>query len=120
MQNTYMDYAQGTCDAIEILVNSALSKAKFDRTIQASIVECIDEEKNIYKIRQQDATYNATAANPGIIYKPGTTVYILIPENDYSKEKKIIASIGDIGVNKLAKEIAELNERLTKIEQELF
>ena len=122
MQNTYIDYAQQTCDAIEILVNNALNKAKFDRTIQATVVNCVDEDKGLYKIKQQDAVYTATAINKYVVYKPQALVYVLIPEGDYSKEKKILSAVGTNkdDLSEIIKKIDEIDNRLAKIEKELF
>ena len=44
---------QSICDAIEVITNNAISKAGFDRTIQATIVACMNEATGKYKIKYQ-------------------------------------------------------------------
>ena len=54
---------QNICDAVDILVNRAISQANFDKTISAIVVECIDEVSGRYKVRYQEGTYYATSDN---------------------------------------------------------
>ena len=87
---------QNICDAVDILVNRAISQANFDKTISAIVVECIDEVSGRYKVRYQEGTYYATSDNAAH-YGVNTEVYVLIPGGDFSKEKKIIGSVKNLG-----------------------
>ena len=78
---------QNICDAVDILVNRAISQANFDKTISAIVVECVDEVSGRYKVRYQEGTYYATSDNAAH-YGVNTEVYVLIPGGDFSKEKK--------------------------------
>ena len=77
------------CDAIEILVKRAVATARFDRTIMANIISCVNETTGEYRCRYQDSTFSAWALE-GDRYEKGMSVYILIPENDFEKEKIIL------------------------------
>ena len=90
---TYNQIANNACDAIEILIHNALNNAKFDTTITGFIYSVINEASGEYKIKIQDAVYTVTAADPKMVFKPGDQVYILIPQNDFSKPKKIIGLV---------------------------
>ena len=81
------------CDAIGILVNEGVKSAGYDKTISAQIVECVDTLKGKYKIKYQDAYYYATSDNIEVEYTKNTQVYILVPGNDFSKEKKIVGTV---------------------------
>lgn len=87
---------QNICDAVDILVNRAISQANFDKTISAIVVECVDEVSGRYKVRYQEGTYYATSDNAAH-YGVNTEVYVLIPGGDFSKEKKIIGSVKNLG-----------------------
>ena len=47
------------CEAIEYIVNNAVENASYDKTIQASIVSCIDATIGKYKIKYQDSSFYA-------------------------------------------------------------
>ncbi len=85
------------CDAISILVDEGVNSAGYDKTISALVVECVDSLKGQYKIKYQDAYYYATSDNTEVEYSKNTQVYILIPGNDFSKEKKIVGTVKDLG-----------------------
>ena len=85
-------YENQVLDAIDIVVQAAIQSAGYDRTISATIMECIDSERGLYKVRYQDAIYTASAEDPSKKYAQNSQVYVLIPENDYSKHKRILSS----------------------------
>lgn len=84
------------CDAVQILAERAIDQANYDKTISALIVECVDTLKGKYKVKYQDAFYYATSDNTELTYRKNTEVYILIPGNDFSKEKKILGTVKDM------------------------
>ena len=83
-------------DTIEMIVSSAIEGAGYDRTVAASILSCVDTEAGKYKVKYQDAIYYATSNDAEKKYSNGAQVYILVPGNDFSKEKKIIGLVGDL------------------------
>lgn len=84
------------CDAIQILAERAINQAPYDKTIPALIVECVDTKKGKYKVKYQDAFYYATSDNTELNYRKNTEVYILVPGNDFTKEKKILGTVKDM------------------------
>lgn len=52
-----MNYENKILDAIETVVNNAVSNAGYDRTIQAKIISCIDPTIGKYKVQYQDSTF---------------------------------------------------------------
>ena len=85
------------CEAIEMIVNKAVTSAKYDRTIRASIVECIDQSIGKYKIKYQDNLFFAYTENIDIKYSKGTEVYVLIHNNDLNMNKTILGSVKKLG-----------------------
>ena len=90
---------QQICDAIEVIVQQAISQADFDKTIQATVLSCEDETIGKYKVRYQDSTFYAYANNSEVTYTDGSVVYVLIPGNDTSKDKTILGTKEKLGIN---------------------
>lgn len=91
------DYAKNLLDTISLIANDAVSKAQFDKTIQAVIVSCEDQAAGIYKVRYQDSIWLAYSSDLTITYSPDTSVYVLIPGNNMAKTKTIIGSVNTLG-----------------------
>lgn len=91
------NYESKILDAIQIVVNNAISKAQYDRTIQATVVRCEDETIGDYVVQYQDSTFHAYSYNTDVTYVKGSTVYVLVPCGDFSLEKSIVGSVDRIG-----------------------
>ena len=78
------------CQAVDIIVGEAVSKLQFDKTIQGTIIECVDQSIGKYKIRYQDSHFYAYAENVKNTYTKGQEVYVIIPSNDFSSPNKMI------------------------------
>ena len=85
------------CEAIELLVNSSLDKAKYDKTIQGTIISCEDELTGYYKIKYQDSLFYAYATEKEQTYTNGSLVYILVPNGDFSQDKIILGKTDKMG-----------------------
>lgn len=94
-----MSIEQSICNAVDIIVDRAISQAGFDKTISAVVLECVDEIVGKYKVKYQDSIYYATSDNASVTYNPNTEVYILVPGNDFSREKKILGTVKTLGAN---------------------
>ena len=99
MNNT--SYEDKIIDAIQAVVDDSISKAGYDRTIQATIVECVDEALGKYKVKFQDSTFYAYSESIDIKYTKGTEAYVLIPRNDMSLDKTILGSTKKLGADYL-------------------
>lgn len=88
------DYENRILDAIETITNNAITKAGYDRTIQATIVESIDSVLGKYIVKYQDSEFEVYSNNIDIYYPPGTLVNILVPNGDFNLDK-IITSAKD-------------------------
>lgn len=90
------DYEEQICKAIEILSSEGLRAGGYDRTIIATVIEVVDAAKGIYRLRHQDNSFLAKAANSGVEYIKNTEVYVLVPKDDFSNEKIILWSANGI------------------------
>ena len=90
---------QSICEAVDILVDRAISKAGFDKTITAIVVECMDQVAGKYKVKYQDSFYYATSDNSSTTYSVNSEVYVLVPNGDFSKDKKILGTVKSLGVS---------------------
>lgn len=91
------NYESQILEAIQILVDNAVSKANYDKTIQGTISRCVDATIGKYIVKYQDSSFYAYSHNTETKYTAGTGVYILVPGNDMSKEKSIIGTVEHLG-----------------------
>ena len=92
------DISNKILDAVEVIVNKEITGAKYDKTIQATIISCLDEQIGKYKIKYQGNIFIAYSSDTSKIYNNGTSVFVVIPENDLSKTKTIIGSVANKGI----------------------
>ena len=92
------DISNKILDAVEVIVNKEITGAKYDKTIQATIISCIDEQIGKYKIKYQGNIFIVYSSDTSKIYNNGTSVFVVIPENDLSKTKTIIGSVANQGM----------------------
>lgn len=86
-------YENQILNAIETVVNNAVEKAGYDKTIKAQIIEKTNESIGEYKVRYQDSLFFAYSTNLDITYPKNSLVYILIPSNDMRQVKTIIGAV---------------------------
>lgn len=85
--------------AIDIIADKKIKSAEYDKTIQAIIVSCEDETIGKYKIKYQDSLFFAYSENTNVTYSKGTSVYILVPNGDMTKDKTILGATKKLGTN---------------------
>ena len=85
--------------AIDIIVDRAVSGAGYDKTIQAVIVECVDQTIGKYRVKYQDSIFYAYSENTDALYLPGTGVYVLVPSNDMGNDKRILGTTKKLGTD---------------------
>ena len=91
------NYDNKILDAMQILIDNAVSRAGYDKTIKAVISKCVDESKGKYVVRYQDSSFYAYSNDLDAVYRGGTPVYVLIPGNDMSQTKTILGSVDKLG-----------------------
>lgn len=111
--NKYLELQDKLCQAMEMFAENAVNKAGFDRTIQATIISCVDESIGRYKVQYQDSMFYAYAQNDENKYSFGTGVYVLIQNNDMARDKFIIGTVDKLGMDYLS--ITDESDRYEKI-----
>ena len=94
-----MKYENQILDAIETITNQKVKTAGYDKTVQAKIVNCDDPTIGKYKVQYQDSVFYAYSGSSEISYMDGSEVYILIPNNDMSRDKTILGAVSRLGKN---------------------
>ena len=61
-------YTDQILDSIQILVDNSVAKAKYDRTLKATILKVIDKTIGKYSVKYQDSTFYAYSNNTNITY----------------------------------------------------
>ena len=85
--------------AVDIVASKKIASAGYDKTIQATIVSCVDATIGKYKVKYQDGFFFAYSANMDTSYSDGSTVFILVPGGDMSRDKTILGTTKKLGIN---------------------
>ena len=78
---------------VDTLVEGAMRSAEFDKTVVATIITCTDQAAGKYRVQYQDSRYYATTNSAEDVYKANDEVYILVPQGDFNRPKKIIGKV---------------------------
>ena len=93
------NYEDKLIETIKYIADSAVAAAPYDKTVKATILSCDDESIAKYKVRYQDAIFFAYGSTNEVHFSPGTEVYVLIPNNDLTRDKTILGSTEKLGTN---------------------
>lgn len=103
----YTNACNNFIDAVQILYDSSIKKAAYDKTIQAQVLSCQDATIGKYRCRYQDAVIYAYASTPDVTFTNNAYVYILVPNGDMSKEKTILGTTKKLGINYISQAIGD-------------
>ena len=87
--NTFLDIQNAILEAVDSLTSQRIDKLQLDKTVVAEIIICTDALKREYKCAYNGGFFVAYA-HEGVTYTPGQSVYVLIPQNDFSNTKTIV------------------------------
>lgn len=93
------NYETQILDSIQMIVDNAISKADFDKTIKAVINEASNSADGKYIVSYQGSLLVAYSSNLDVHYTKGMEVYVLIPGNDSSQRKTIIGAVDNYGLD---------------------
>ena len=77
--------------SIDLLAKSAANNTNGTLTIEAKIVDVVDEGKGIYKVEYLGNTFEAATASSEVIYSLDDMVYVLVPDGNFDKNKVILS-----------------------------
>lgn len=84
--------------AVDILINKRIDDLDLDKTVIGTVVRAISPEKDgCHEVKYGGGSFQAYSQN-GVGYMPNTTVYVQIPQNDFSKRKMILGPASSTAV----------------------
>lgn len=100
--------ATNILQAVDIVTTSKIQKLKFDKTIVATIKHVLDIDVGEYRAEYEAGTFKVYAEDPNIVYTIGQSVYVKIPEGDYSNKKFIEGLVANEEVAKKALDLSQI------------
>ena len=85
------DYCEIFCQAVDTIVNQAVEKLNFDKTIPCTIVDASKASQGIYRV--DDGSLEFEAISTVTSYQEKDGVYVTIPQNDFDQDKIITGKI---------------------------
>ena len=85
------NYQEALIKAIETISKSQVDSLATDKTVTATISSCSDLLTNEYKVSYNGGIMTVYGTS-GKTYTKGSSVYVLVPEGDFTKKKLIIDS----------------------------
>ena len=93
------NYETQILDSIQMIVDNAISKAEFDKTIKAIVSEVSNAAEGKYIVKYQGNSMVVYSSNPETRYTIGAEVYVLIPGNDMHQKKTIVGAVDSLGLD---------------------
>ncbi len=89
--------------AMDVLVDNKISKLEYDKTIKAKITEIVNLDAGEYKVRYSGNIFSAFANDLKTAYKVDDSVYVVVPEGNFSGKKLItsLVSASSLSYNQL-------------------
>ena len=92
------DLKESLFQAIRVIAQAEDSKLTFTKTIEATIFDNSQAPEGIYQVQYQDGVFPAyTDADNKVTYSIGDSVLVLIPDGDFSKQKRILGKKSQVG-----------------------
>ena len=75
--------------SIDTIVQSRIANLPYDKTIECEVIDISNSKNNIYKVSYQNISFEAISTIDSL--QNGDIVYVQIPQNDFRKDKIIVA-----------------------------
>ena len=70
--------------AISTIVDQRSDALELDKTVIGVIDSIVDSTRNIYKVNCDGGYFNARSTQTNAVYIPGMSVYVQIPQGDFT------------------------------------
>jgi hypothetical protein len=99
-----MNLQESILKAVNTIVEQRTNELKVDKTITAIIEKNMGtfNGKTLYRVMYEGGFLEAVVLNSEEIYLPNTSVYVLVPQGNFSKEKIIIGRTNNINVDNIS------------------
>ena len=96
------DIKRNILDAVDTIVKQRIDALDLNKTIVGIIDSSIGvrEGYNVYRVKYDSGYFNAIVQYPNDCYSKNMAVYVLIPQNDFSREKIIMGRSSAINTYK--------------------
>lgn len=84
-----MNVGENFCQSVDILVNNAIDKVKFDKTIVCTIVDDSEKKQGKYMVSNGEGKFEAYTSDTSL--SKGDNVYVNIPLGDWDEQKLIVS-----------------------------
>lgn len=103
---------------IDIITNDKISQLRFDKTIQATIYSVVDINTGEYKVKYETGIFSAFSDDTSKTYRVDDSVYVTVPEGDFSGRKVIrslvsATSLSEAALTSLANSVNEVSPNFT-------
>lgn len=96
--------------AIDTIVGRRIDQLELDKTVVASIEQCTSASEKQYRVQYKGGSMFAYAQADDT-YSPNTSVYVSIPQNDFSQKKWILGRVtsmyGDSAISEVSSALAD-------------
>ena len=82
--------------SMEAFAEMARTSTNGTITIEAKIVEVVDEGKGIYKVQYLGNTFEASSPSTEIVYNVDDVVYVVVPDGNFDKNKIILSPVSPV------------------------
>ena len=108
-----MSLQESILKAVNTIVEQRTNELKVDKTITAIVEKNMGVfgGKTLYKLMYEGGFFEAVVLNAEETYLPNTSVYVLVPQGDFSKEKVIIGRANNINLEKKSVTIADTSNQ---------
>lgn len=115
------NYSEQLINSIQLITDKAIQQLKFDKTIQAEVLEILDISIGKYKIKYNGNEFSAFANDLTYVYEIGDNVFVKIPEGDFSNKKFIENKVANKTSNYSTSStiIADIGEPITLMNEQL-
>lgn len=91
--------------AIDTIIEKRVEELELDKTVIASIEQLVDAEAKQYRVQYKGGSIYAYSQSD-VVYAPHTSVYVSIPQNDFSKKKWIVGKVSEVTGDKAVTEVS--------------
>lgn len=93
MNTTQNQVTDALTEAIKTIADSSVQSKNATLTIEAEIVDVIDEGLGTYTVKYLGNKFEATTAHTEVTYQIGDMVYVLVPNGNFDKNKIILSPV---------------------------
>lgn len=105
--------SEALLQAVDIVMDEKVSTLQYDKTIQATIYSLVNLDTGEYKVRYNGNIFSVYAENLNESFKDGDTVYVIVPEGNFSNRKIISHKITSHSLS--AAQISSLQNSIIEI-----